>query len=249
MTERPASDTEALLDVRNVAFSYGSMQVLFDVSLQVRAGESLALLGTNGAGKSTLLRVITGLERPRGGRILFAGEDITATAAERLPERGLLLVPGGNGVFADMTVRDNLEMAALPARRERDSARQRRTHVFEVFPHLARRLDQRAGSLSGGEQQQLALAKALLVQPRLLCIDELSLGLAPIIVGQLMQIVRDIQRSGAALILVEQSLNIAAEMCDRALFMEKGEIRFEGPPSDLLERDDLARAAFLGVGR
>ncbi|HEX3899774.1 MAG TPA: ATP-binding cassette domain-containing protein [Mycobacteriales bacterium] len=248
MSDGPASDSNALLEVRNVDFSYGSMQVLFDVSLQVRAGESLALLGTNGAGKSTLLRVITGLERAQRGRIFFAGDDITATAAERLPRRGLLLVAGGNGVFADMTVSDNLDMAALPARRQRQSVRERRAAVYDVFPHLAKRLDRRAGTLSGGEQQQLALAKALLLEPRLLCIDELSLGLAPIIVGQLMQLVRDIQKSGVALVLVEQSLNIAAEMCDRAVFMEKGEIRFEGAPKDLLERDDLARAAFLGTG-
>ncbi len=248
MSDGPESDSNALLEVRNVDFSYGSMQVLFDVSLQVRAGESLALLGTNGAGKSTLLRVITGLERAQRGRIFFAGDDITATAAERLPRRGLLLVAGGNGVFADMTVSDNLDMAALPARRQRQSVRERRAAVYDVFPHLAQRLDRRAGTLSGGEQQQLALAKALLLEPRLLCIDELSLGLAPIIVGQLMQLVRDIQKSGVALVLVEQSLNIAAEMCDRAVFMEKGEIRFEGAPKDLLERDDLARAAFLGTG-
>ncbi|HEX3705841.1 MAG TPA: ATP-binding cassette domain-containing protein [Mycobacteriales bacterium] len=240
------SDAEALLDVRNVSFSYGSLQVLFDVSLNVRAGEALALLGSNGAGKTTLLRVVAGLERPQAGRLFFDGEDITNTTAERLPGRGLLLVSGGNGVFADMTVEDNLEMAALPARRQRQSLRQRRAQVFDVFPHLAQRLDRRAGTLSGGEQQQLALAKALLLEPRLLCIDELSLGLAPIIVAQLMEIVRNIQASGVALILVEQSLNIAAEMCDRAVFMEKGEIRFEGAPGDLLEREDLARAAFLG---
>jgi ABC-type branched-subunit amino acid transport system ATPase component len=248
MGDGPSSETNALLDVRNVSFGYGSMQVLFDMSLQVQPGEALALLGTNGAGKSTLLRVIAGLERAHAGQVFFAGDDITSTNAERLPRRGLLLVSGGNGVFADMTVDENLEMAALPGRRTRRSAREQRAPVLDVFPHLAKRLDRRAGTLSGGEQQQLALAKALLLQPRLLCIDELSLGLAPVIVGQLMQLVRDIQASGVALILVEQSLNIAAEICDRAVFMEKGEIRFEGAPRDLLERDDLARAAFLGSG-
>jgi ABC-type branched-subunit amino acid transport system ATPase component len=248
MGDGPSSETNALLDVRNVSFGYGSMQALFDMSLQVQPGEALALLGTNGAGKSTLLRVIAGLERAHAGQVFFAGDDITSTNAERLPRRGLLLVSGGNGVFADMTVDENLEMAALPGRRTRRSAREQRAPVLDVFPHLAKRLDRRAGTLSGGEQQQLALAKALLLQPRLLCIDELSLGLAPVIVGQLMQLVRDIQASGVALILVEQSLNIAAEICDRAVFMEKGEIRFEGAPRDLLERDDLARAAFLGSG-
>jgi ABC-type branched-subunit amino acid transport system ATPase component len=241
-----APSPDPLLEVANVSFSYGSLQVLFDVSLNVAAGESLALLGTNGAGKSTLLRVICGLEQPQQGRIGFAGANITAVAAERLPGAGLVLVPGGRGVFGDLTVAENLEMSALPIRRDRRRVRDRRTVVFNTFPRLADRLGQRASSLSGGEQQQLALAKALLLDPKLLCIDELSLGLAPIVVQDLMRIVREIQATGVGLILVEQSLNIAADMCDRAVFMEKGAISFEGSPRELLERDDVARAVFLG---
>jgi ABC-type branched-subunit amino acid transport system ATPase component len=239
-------DGDPLLDVDDVSFSYGSLHVLFGVSLQVRAGESLALLGTNGAGKSTLLRGICGLERIRQGRVHFLGKDITGTPAERLPAAGLVLVPGGRAVFGDMTVAENLEMSALPVRRNLRRLREQRAVVFDVFPRLAERLGQRAGSMSGGEQQQLALAKALLLEPKLLCIDELSLGLAPVVVRDLMRIVRQIQATGVGLILVEQSLNIAAEMCDRAVFMEKGEIRFEGSPRELLERDDVARAVFLG---
>jgi ABC-type branched-subunit amino acid transport system ATPase component len=234
------------LSVDRVDFSYGRLQVLFGVSLDVAPGEALALLGTNGAGKSTLLRVVSGLERPSAGTVRFDGEDITGTPAERLPGRGLVLIPGGKAVFPDLTVAENLDMQMLAVRHRRDWARQQREHVYAVFPRLVERLGQPAGSLSGGEQQQLALAKALLLDPRLLCIDELSLGLAPVVVQELMETVRRIQATGVALILVEQSLNIAAEMCERAVFMEKGEIRFEGRTADLLERDDIARAVFLG---
>jgi ABC-type branched-subunit amino acid transport system ATPase component len=235
-----------VLSVDRVDFSYGRLQVLFGVSLEVAPGEALALLGTNGAGKSTLLRVVSGLERPSAGTVRFDGHDITGTPAERLPGRGLVLIPGGKAVFPDLTVAENLDMQMLTVRHRRDWARQQREHVYTVFPRLVERLSQPAGSLSGGEQQQLALAKALLLDPRLLCIDELSLGLAPVVVQELMETVRRIQATGVALILVEQSLNIAVQMCERAVFMEKGEIRFEGRTADLLERDDIARAVFLG---
>jgi ABC-type branched-subunit amino acid transport system ATPase component len=234
-----------LLSVDGIDFSYGRLQVLFDVSVQVAPGEALALLGTNGAGKSTLLRVVSGLERPSTGTVSFDGHDITGIGAERLPSRGLVLIPGGKAIFPDLTVAENLEMQMLTMRRRRDWVRQQRAQVYEVFPRLVERLSQPAGLLSGGEQQQLALAKALLLDPKLLCIDELSLGLAPVVVQELMETVRRIQQTGVALILVEQSLNIAAEMCDRAVFMEKGEIRFEGPSQDLLDRGDLVRSVFL----
>jgi len=160
----------------------------------------------------------------------------------------MVLVAGGRSVFTDMTVEENLKMQALTVRRRGRSFSERCEVVFEAFPRLSARLSQSAGSLSGGEQQQLALAKALLLEPKVLCIDELSLGLAPVVVGELMQIVKGIHRSGVALVVVEQSLNIAAEICDRAVFMEKGEVRFEGRTADLLDRDDIARAVFLGGG-
>jgi ABC-type branched-subunit amino acid transport system ATPase component len=235
-----------VIEVSDVSFSYGRLQVLFDVSLSVAPGEALALLGTNGAGKSTLLRVVSGLEAPSSGRVRFGGDDITGVPAERLVERGLVLICGGRAVFRDMTVDENLELQALTVRRRPDWVRSRREHVLELFPRLGERLHQLAGSMSGGEQQQLALAKALLLGPSVLCIDELSLGLAPIVVQELMEIVARINATGVAVVLVEQSLNIASTLCTRALFMEKGEVRFEGRPSDLLERDDLARAVFLG---
>jgi ABC-type branched-subunit amino acid transport system ATPase component len=237
-----------LLEVEGVDFSYGSLQVLFDVSVAVQPGEALALLGTNGAGKSTLLRVICGLEKPAAGSVRFDGEDITGTPANRLPATGLVLVPGGKAVFGDLTVDENLEVQALPLRNRAGWFREKRDEVLEVFPRLGERLSQPAANLSGGEQQQLALAKALLLEPKLLCIDELSLGLAPIVVQELLAVVRRLHATGIGLVLVEQSLNIAASLCPRAVFMEKGSIRFEGRTAELLERDDIARAVFLGAG-
>jgi ABC-type branched-subunit amino acid transport system ATPase component len=235
-----------MLRVDDVEFSYGQLQVLFGVSLHVDKGEALALLGTNGAGKSTLLRVICGLERPSAGSVTFDGRDITGAPAERLAGEGLALIPGGRAVFADMSVDENLQMQALGIRKQRALVRERRDRVFETFPRLAERRAQLAGSLSGGEQQQLALAKALLLDPQVLCVDELSLGLAPIVVGELLEIVGRLHEGGITLIVVEQSLNIAAQLCGRAVFLEKGAVRFEGRTNELLEQDDIARAVFLG---
>jgi ABC-type branched-subunit amino acid transport system ATPase component len=235
-----------ILSAHDIDFSYGNLQVLFGVSLEVAPGEALALLGTNGAGKSTLLRVIAGLETVDRGQVLLAGEDISNEPAERLASRGLVLIPGGRAVFADMTVDDNLHMQSFVVRKDHSAVQERRQAVLETFPRLADRLTQQAGSLSGGEQQQLALARALMLEPKVLCIDELSLGLAPVIVAELLEIVARIHAGGVTLILVEQSLNIAAELCDRAIFMEKGQVKFEGRTTELLDRDDIARAVFLG---
>ena len=239
--------TDNILTVEDVSFAYGELRVLFDISLHVERGEALALLGTNGAGKSTLLRVISGLEKPAEGRVVLEGKDIGGVPAERLVEEGIILIPGGRAIFTDMTIEENLQMQALTVRRDKAWVAERREVVLQTFPRLAERLHQHAGTLSGGEQQQLALAKALLLKPKVLCIDELSLGLAPIVVGELLEIVKKIHEQGITVILVEQSLNIAVQLCDRAVFLEKGEVRFEGKTKDLLERDDIARAVFLGA--
>lgn len=235
-----------VLRTEALEFSYGKLQVLFGVSLEVGDGEALALLGTNGAGKSTLLKLIAGLERPSSGRVVFDDQDVTRVPAEHLVAKGMVLIPGGRAVFSDMSVGENLKMQALTVKRSGGSFSERRERVLDTFPRLGERLSQSAGSLSGGEQQQLALAKALLLEPKVLCIDELSLGLAPVVVGELMDVVKKIHKSGVTLVIVEQSLNIAAQICERALFMEKGEVRFEGKTADLMERDDIARAVFLG---
>jgi ABC-type branched-subunit amino acid transport system ATPase component len=189
---------------------------------------------------------VSGLERAEAGTVTFNERDVTADSAESLVTRRLVLVPGGRSIFPDMTVAENLEMQAFTLRRDRALMAERQASVLETFPRLGERLNQRAGSMSGGEQQQLALAKALLLDPELLLIDELSLGLAPIVVEELLETVARIRARGVAMVLVEQSLNVAAAMCERAVFMEKGAVRFEGATADLLERDDIARAVFLG---
>jgi ABC-type branched-subunit amino acid transport system ATPase component len=237
---------EPLLRMENIDFSYGLTQILFGVSLHVDPGEAVGLLGTNGAGKSTLLRVLSGLETPSAGTVTLDGKNITGVAAEQLATHGIVLVPGGRAVFGDMSVEENLQMQALGIRRQPELLKERRERVLETFPGLSRRLKTPAGRLSGGEQQQVALAKALLLDPRVLCIDELSLGLAPVVVGELLGVVQAINRSGVAVVVVEQSLNIAAQLCGRSVFLEKGHVRFEGRTADLLEQDDIARAVFFG---
>jgi ABC-type branched-subunit amino acid transport system ATPase component len=234
------------LTVSDIDFSYGQLQVLFGISLEVYQGEALALLGTNGAGKSTLLKVIAGLESPTRGSVAYFGDEIAGVPAERLPSRGLLMVVGGRSVFTDMTVDENLDMQALTSGLDKSQLKERRDVVYETFPSLGSRGRQKAGTLSGGEQQQLAVAKALLLDPKVLCIDEMSLGLAPIVVAELIEVVRRIHATGVTLVVVEQSLNIAAEICERSVFLEKGEVRFEGLTRDLIARDDIARAVFLG---
>ena len=238
-----------LLACRGLDFSYGQVQVLFDVDFTVDEGEMVALLGVNGAGKSTLLRAISGLGLPSGGSIRWRGSDITFLDAERRVPLGISQVPGGRAVFGPLSVVDNLRGYAHTLHRSRADVDRGLDRCFETFPRLAERRNQAASTLSGGEQQMLGLSKALLLQPRLLLIDELSLGLAPIVVEQLLTLVRDINAGGTAVVLVEQSVNIALNLVDHAYFMEKGEIRFDGAAPDLLARDDLLRAVFLeGAG-
>lgn len=241
------SDTDApLLQVRNLDFSYGQVQVLFDVAIDVRQGEILALLGTNGAGKSTLLRAIAGLQIPDRGAVRFGGRSVTYLDAEARVGMGIVQVPGGKAVFPSLTVLENLLAGAHGFIWDRALVAERVDEVLALFPILRERLGQAAGTLSGGEQQQLALAKALLLRPKLLCIDELSLGLAPVVVQEILETVRSLKERGVTMIIVEQSVNVALSIADRAVFMEKGQVRFEGAAQDLLERGDLVRAVFLG---
>ena len=234
-----------MLAARGVDFSYGQVQVLFGVDFTVDDGEMVALLGTNGAGKSTLLKVISGIGLPSAGSVRYRGADITYLDAERRLRLGITQIPGGRAVFGPMTVTENLRVFGHTIRRDRKAIDGAIERSFEAFPRLAERRDQKALTLSGGEQQMLGLSKALMLQPRLLLIDELSLGLAPIIVGQLLDMVKEINEQGTAVVLVEQSVNIALGLVDHAYFMEKGEIRFDGPSAELLERGDLLRAVFL----
>jgi ABC-type branched-subunit amino acid transport system ATPase component len=243
-----ASVSDPLLALSGVDVSYGSVQVLFGVDIAVRPGETLALLGTNGAGKSTALRALTGLTPPAAGTVTFWGEDITRVPTEERVRRGVVMVPGGKAVFPSMSVRDNLEVGAWTFVWDRALVAERIERVVELFPRIGDRMAQTAGTLSGGEQQQLAIAKALLLDPTVLIIDELSLGLSPVVVQDLLAVVDDLRARGLTMVLVEQSLNIALAISDRAVFMEKGQVRFEGATADLVGRDDLARAVFLGGG-
>ncbi len=234
-----------LLSVEGIDVSYGQTQVLFGVDLAVAPSEIVALLGTNGAGKSTVLRAVSGLTPPRRGAIRFDGADITGADAATTSRLGITQVPGGRGVFPTMTVGDNLRAAGWSQRRDRAELRRRQQRCLDWFPALAERWEVRAGDLSGGEQQMLSLSQALLARPRLLMIDELSLGLAPTIVEDLLGIVRAIHAEGTAIVLVEQSVDVALRLAERAVFLEKGEVRFEGATKDLIERDDIVRAVYL----
>lgn len=233
-----------LLQATGINFSYGQVQILFDVDLQIAQGETVALLGTNGAGKSTLLRVLSGLEVPDRGVVRFDGHAITYAEPSVRVGKGIVQLNGGRSVFAPLSVIDNLRLGAYLC--DKSDVDERVAEVLDLFPTLEHRRQQAAGTLSGGQQQMLGLAKALVLRPRLLIIDELSLGLAPVIVGELLRIVQQLKEQGTTMIIVEQSVNVALSIADRAIFMEKGEVRFEGPASELLERDDLLRAVFLG---
>jgi branched-chain amino acid transport system ATP-binding protein len=234
-----------LLLVRGLDVAYDNVQVLFGVDFEVGEGEIVALLGTNGAGKSTLLKSISGLVDAQAGAIVFDGRDMTYTPPNEVAARGVLQVPGGRGIFPSLTVAENINLGGWLYRRDPAHVKAATERVLGYFPVLRERWDQKAGNLSGGEQQMLTLGMAFIAKPRLLMIDELSLGLAPVIVEQLLGIVRAIRDQGTTIILVEQSVNVALTVAHTAYFMEKGEIRFHGPTTELLERPDLLRSVFL----
>jgi len=235
-----------ILSCRGVEVAYDGVQVLFGVDLEVAEGEIIALLGTNGAGKSTLLKAISGLVDPIGGTINFAGNDITHADAVATARMGIVQVPGGRAVFPTLTVEEHFKVGGwLFAHEDPAEVDARTQSVLARFPRLRERWGQMAGNLSGGEQQQLALGMAFVARPRLLVIDELSLGLAPTVVEQLLELVQAIHDTGCTIVIVEQSVNVALTVASRAYFMEKGEVRFSGPTVDLLERDDILRSVFL----
>jgi ABC-type branched-subunit amino acid transport system ATPase component len=228
---------------------YGPVHVLFSVDLEVGDGEIVALLGTNGAGKTTVLRVISGVLRPTLGSITWNGERIDGLRPAEIVRRGIVQMPGGRGVFPGMTVQENLEMAGFLYGRDRARRRARIERVLELFPALAARRRQVAGTMSGGEQQMLTLAKAFVMDPRLLLVDELSLGLAPKVVEELLETLRRLNAEGVAVLIVEQHVDLALDVASRAYFLERGEVRFAGPSETLRGRDDLLRSVFLaGVG-
>lgn len=241
------SGKSKLLVCRDVDVEYNGVQVLFGVDFDVEEGEIVALLGTNGAGKSTLLRAISGTQEASSGAIVFDGRDITHMPPHEITARAVTHMPGGRGVFPTLTVKENLLLGGWVA--DEAESRTRLTQVFELFPILKERQNERAGALSGGEQQMVSLAQAFLGKPRLLMIDELSLGLSPAVVQQLVEVVRRIHATGVTIIIVEQSVNVALTIAEKAIFMEKGEVKFIGKTSELLSRPDILRAVYVkGAG-
>ena len=232
-----------LLDVRALDVAYGSVRVLEGIDLRVAPGETVALLGTNGAGKSTLLRAISGVLKPRAGSITFDGEDITGLPSADVVKRGIVQMAGGRATFPGLTIEENLRVGAgvVP----RVQRQQRIDEALSLFPWLEQRRAQQAGSLSGGEQQMLGLARALIAKPRLLMIDELSLGLAPVIVTQLLDVIDTLRKQGLTIVLVEQHVDLALDFADRAYFLERGRVRFDGPASQLRGNRELLRAVLL----
>ncbi len=238
-----------LLAAAGLDLSYGKVQVLFDVSISVAEGEFVALLGTNGAGKSTFLKAVSNISPVSSGSVSFGGVDITGWAPDRIAAAGLAHVPGGRGSLPDLTVEENLRLGGhlLRGRPKQRELRDGLDYAYGLFAWMSERRRQLAGTLSGGEQQMLAIARALVFRPRMLMIDELSLGLAPVIVSQLMQLLGELHLAGLTILVVEQHATLAMEAAERVLFMEKGEVRFEGLGKDLAGRTDLLRSVFLGA--
>ncbi len=235
----------SMLEIDSVDVHYGGIHALRGVSLKVDQGEIVTLIGANGAGKTTTLRAISGLVKPTRGTVKFAGEVITGMPAHAIVGRGLVMAPEGRGIFANMTVEENLELGAF-LRTDKAGIAKDKAHALSLFPRLEERLSQNAGTLSGGEQQMLSIARALLSRPKLLLLDEPSLGLAPQIVALIFKIVRTIAADGTTILLVEQNAHMALKVASRAYVLEVGEIVIEGAAKDLAT-DDNIRKAYLGI--
>lgn len=233
-----------LLLVENLRAGYGAVEVLRGVDIRISHGELIALLGSNGAGKTTLNAVMSGLLAPRSGRVIFDGEDLTGVHYRRIVQAGLIQVPEGRKVFPNLTVLENLELGAFTRARQRLSENIGR--VFETFPRLRERMAQLAGTMSGGEQQMLAIGRGLMAEPKLLILDEPSLGLSPLLVEELFTLIAKLRTDGLAILLVEQNVGQSLDIADRAYVMENGTIRFSGTATELLASDTL-RQAYLGV--
>lgn len=247
MTRSDDPQRKVLLEVRDVVVHYGRIRALHGVSLKVHEGELVTLLGSNGAGKTTMMRAISGLRPLTSGSVWFDGRDISRVKAHRRVVDGLIQAPEGRGVFPGMTVTDNLEMGCYGRKFESKAAhRERLDWVFETFPRLAERRSQVGGTLSGGEQQMLAIGRSLMARPKVLLLDEPSMGLAPMVISQIFRIIADINAQGTTVLLVEQNAQQALSRSDRAYILETGEVTRTGDARELL-RDDSIRAAYLGV--
>jgi len=237
----------ALLDVRDVVTSYGRIQALRGVSLRAGAGRVTCLLGPNGAGKTTLMMTVAGLLKPQAGQIEFLGKRIAGASPSAIVKSGMALVPENRLVFKDMTVMDNLEAGAI-TRKDRDKVAADRERLLDRFPRLRERSRQLAGTLSGGEQQMLAIARALMSSPSLLLMDEPSVGLAPLVVQEIFEVIAELKRDGVSIFLVEQNVHMALKVADHFYLMDHGRIAFDGAPQALAE-DEVIRRAYLGDRR
>jgi branched-chain amino acid transport system ATP-binding protein len=233
-----------LLEVTGLSVAYGGIRAVRSITFHVAAGETVALIGANGAGKTSTLKALARLLDPAGGSVRFLGEDLTRLPAHRLVEKGIALVPEGRGVFPRLSVAENLSMGAF-VRRDRAAVAEDSERIYDLFPRLRERAGQLAGTLSGGEQQMLAIGRALMSRPRLLLLDEPSMGLAPLMVQKIFEVVRAVAREGMTILLVEQNAKLALETSSRGYVLESGEITLNGPAGDLLA-DSRVRAAYLG---
>ena len=233
-----------MLEVKDLEVYYGAIHAVKGISLRVEDGQIVTLIGSNGAGKSTTLHTISGLIKPRSGNILFDGTDITGTPAHKIVASGLVQVPEGRHVFANMSVMENLDMGAY-LRKDKDGIEKDKKKVFELFPRLFERKNQLSGTLSGGEQQMLAMGRALMERPRVLLLDEPSMGLAPILVKEIFSIIKTINEEGTTVLLVEQNANMALSIADYAYVLETGRITLSGPAADL-SASEAVRKAYLG---
>jgi len=238
------SVTQPLLDLRDVQVSYGGIRAVRGINLSVSEGELVCLIGANGAGKSTTLRAICGLVPLAGGQVFYDGQDITGTASFELVRKRLVMVPEGRGIFGQLTIEENLAMGGY-TRRDAAEIRRDTDRVFTLFPRLAERRRQTAGTLSGGEQQMVAMGRAMIARPRLLLLDEPSMGLAPLMVEKVFEVVRMIAAEGVTILLIEQNAKLALENSSRGYVMESGELILEGPADRLLD-DPKVREAYLG---
>jgi branched-chain amino acid transport system ATP-binding protein len=234
----------ALLEIKDLYVSYGAIRALHGISFHVEEGEVVTLIGANGAGKSTTLQTISGILRPDRGQVLYEGQDITRMRTDTIVKSGLIQVPEGRRIFAPLTVRENLEMGAF-TRTDKQEIAESMERVFELFPRLKERVEQMGGTLSGGEQQMLAVGRALMAKPRLLLMDEPSMGLAPILVEDIFEIIEEINKQGVTILLVEQNAHMAFSVANRGYVLETGAIHLEGSSQEL-EQNPQVRAAYLG---
>jgi len=235
----------ALLETKDLTSGYGELQILWGVDLTLEQGLLTCMVGSNGVGKTTLLRTVMGLIKPWKGQVLFDGRDVTRLSAHEKASLGLVLVPEGRQLFTDMTVRENLELGANP-RRARQKAAKNLERVFDLFPRLKERERQKAGTLSGGEQQMVAVARGIMAEPTLLMIDELSLGLSPVLTFSLFRALRLLGNQGYTILLVEQNVHLALKVSDYAYILNEGKVELSGPPTEI-EGNDKVRAAYLGI--